>query len=253
MARRLTLEGAEVPGVYEAKSTPSGLTRNIAQCLDDFGIPLHTSRTVSRVFGHERLEGVEIVSVDEAMRPIPGTEERIACDGLILSVGLIPENELAESLGVPLHPATKGPLSDQHCMTGVPGVFSCGNALQVNDLVDYVSESGETAGTNAALFALGERAHNGGQNFADFDPDRGFLCMAPQRIDLDQLKDDTTVFFRAKDERGKTRVKVLADGKEIFTKQFRQLRPPEMERITLRLKSAGLQSGSRISVVMEAS
>jgi NADPH-dependent 2,4-dienoyl-CoA reductase/sulfur reductase-like enzyme len=143
MARRLTLEGAQVLGVYEAKPTPSGLSRNIAQCLDDFDIPLHTSRTVSRVFGHERLSAVEVCAADESMRPIPGTEERIDCDGLILSVGLIPENELAETLGVPLHPVTKGPVCDHHCMTEVPGVFSCGNAQKVYDLVDDVSENGE--------------------------------------------------------------------------------------------------------------
>jgi NADPH-dependent 2,4-dienoyl-CoA reductase/sulfur reductase-like enzyme len=155
MARRLTLEGAQVLGVYEAKPIPSGLSRNIAQCLNDFDIPLYTNRTVTRIFGTERLEAVEIAATDEKMRPIPGTEERIVCDGLILSVGLIPENELAESLGLSVHPTTKGPVCDQYCMTKIPGVFSCGNALQVYDLVDYVSENGETAGKNAARFAQG--------------------------------------------------------------------------------------------------
>jgi thioredoxin reductase len=251
MARRLTLEGAEVLGVYEAKPTPSGLSRNIAQCLNDFDIPLHTSRTVARVFGHERLEAVEIAAVDGAMRPIAGTEEQIPCDGLILSVGLIPENELAESLGVPLHPATRGPVCDQHYMTGVSGVFSCGNALQVNDLADYVSESGEAAGKSAALFARGI-ARNEGRNMVNFETDGGFLCMAPQRLDLDRLDEETTVFFRSRDERGKTRVRVSANGKEIFTKQYRQLRPPEMERISLRLADAGLRNGGCISMTMEA-
>jgi NADPH-dependent 2,4-dienoyl-CoA reductase/sulfur reductase-like enzyme len=153
MARRLTLEGAQVLGVYEAKPTPSGLSRNIAQCLNDFDIPLYTNRTITRLFGTERLEAVEIAATDEKMQPVCGTEERIVCDGLILSVGLIPENELAESLGLCIHPATKGPVCDQYCMTEIPGVFSCGNALQVYDLVDYVSENGETAGKNAARFA----------------------------------------------------------------------------------------------------
>ena len=130
MARRLTLEGAQVLGVYEAKPTPSGLSRNISQCLEDFGIPLYTSHTVTRVSGKERLERVTVAEVDARMRPIPGTEQELECDSLILSVGLIPENELAEALGVPLDARTKGPLCDQSYMTLVPGVFVCGNALR---------------------------------------------------------------------------------------------------------------------------
>jgi NADPH-dependent 2,4-dienoyl-CoA reductase/sulfur reductase-like enzyme len=247
MARRLYLEGVEVIGVYEAKPTPSGLSRNIVQCLDDFGIPLHTGRTVSRVFGSERLEAVEIVAVDEAMRPIPGTEERIACDGLILSVGLIPENELAESLGVPLHKMTRGPVCDQHCQTQVEGIFSCGNALQVNDLVDYVSESGKTAGQSAALYA----ANGGERSFADFNPDEAFLSMTPQRLDLDHLEEETTLFFRSRNDREKTLVRISINGKEVFNKKYNHLRPPEMERITLQLKDAGLRMGDHIRFIME--
>jgi NADPH-dependent 2,4-dienoyl-CoA reductase/sulfur reductase-like enzyme len=267
MARRLFLEGAEVVGVYEAKSTPSGLSRNIAQCLDDFGIPLHTGRTVTRVFGRGRLEAVEVMAVDEALRPLPGTEERIDCDGLILSVGLIPENELAEGLGVPLHPATKGPVCDQRYHTGVEGVFSCGNALQVNDLVDYVSESGERAGRNAALYAAGSggaaggsgagggkagRGSGGGErNFAELLTGEGFLCMTPQRLDLDHLEEETTAFFRSRDDRGKTLVRIGVGDRELFAKRYNQLRPPEMERITLRLRDAGLRRGDRIQCTME--
>jgi thioredoxin reductase len=251
MARRLTLEGAKVLGVYEAKPTPSGLSRNIAQCLDDFDIPLYTSRTVSRVFGRERLTGVEIAATDETMQPIPGTEERIACDGLILSVGLIPENELAESLGVPIYPATKGPVCDQHCMTEVPGVFSCGNALLVNDLVDYVSESGEEAGKSAARFALSHIEYHR-LNIASLEYDGGFLCISPQRLDLDSLEEETTVFFRSIEERDNTRVTFTVNGRGLFTKQYSKLRPPEMERISLRLKDAGLQSGDTVKAIMES-
>jgi NADPH-dependent 2,4-dienoyl-CoA reductase/sulfur reductase-like enzyme len=252
MARRLSLEGAEVLGVYEAKSSPSGLSRNIAQCLHDFDIPLHTSRTVTRVFGRDRLEGVEIMPVDEAMRPIPGTAEYISCDGLILSVGLIPENELAESLGMPIHPATKGPVCDQHYMTELPGVFSCGNALQVNDLVDYVSESGEIAGRYAALYAgNGTNTVVGSRNTADLVGDQGLLCMTPQKLDLDSLDEETTVFFRTREERKKTTLRVHANGKEVFSKQYNQLRPPEMERISLRLRDAGLRSGDRVTFTIQ--
>jgi len=155
MARRLTLEGSEVVGVYEAKAEPSGLTRNLAQCLNDFNIPLHLSTTVTRVFGAERVEGVEIAKVDSNMQPIKGTEEYIECDTLILSVGLIPENELAETLGVELG-KNNGPVCDSNFETNVKGVFSCGNSLHVYDLVDYVSESGEKAGHAASLYVKGE-------------------------------------------------------------------------------------------------
>ena len=154
MARRLTLEGAEVVGVYEAKDAPSGLVRNVYQCLEDFDIPLHTGKTVTRLIGNERLGAVEISDVDENMAPIDGTEEIVECDALILSVGLIPENELSESLGVTLDSKTGGPFIDKDYMTDVSGVFCCGNALYVHDLVDYVSETGEAAGRGAARYAL---------------------------------------------------------------------------------------------------
>jgi NADPH-dependent 2,4-dienoyl-CoA reductase/sulfur reductase-like enzyme len=249
MARRLTLEGAEVLGVYEAKPSPSGLSRNIAQCLTDFGIPLHTSRTVSRVFGRDRLEAVEIVPVDGAMRPVPGKAELIPCDGLILSVGLIPENELAESLGIALDPATKGPLCDQRRMTMLEGVFCCGNALQVNDLADYVSEGGEIAGRNAALRAASPAG--GRRVFADLAGDLGFLCISPQRLDLGVPPGEVRVFFRAREERGKTLVRAFAGGRELFRRQYPQLRPPEMERVVLDLRDAGLREGDRLNFTME--
>ena len=141
MARRLTLEGASVEGVYEIKDTPAGLARNVHQCLHDFDIPLHLSTTVTKVFGVKRVEAVEVCQVNEKMQPIESTARIIPCDALILSVGLLPENEVAQMLGVRLDPATKGAVVDQTLMTNIPGVFSCGNALHVNDLVDYVSLS----------------------------------------------------------------------------------------------------------------
>jgi thioredoxin reductase len=254
MARRLRLEGAEVLGVYEAKSTPSGLSRNIAQCLNDFDIPLRLSKTITRVFGDERLEAVEIMSVNEAMEPIPGTEERIVCDGLILSVGLIPENELAESIGVPLSAATKGPVCDQRNMTKIPGVFSCGNALQVNDLVDYVSESGETAGRAAAAFAARGvappyTAHS--PRYAEICPDKNILAATPQLINLDSLEDSIPVFFRAREERASVRVRFALGPIELFSRKYQRLRPPEMERITLNLKNLTPGEGDRITITVE--
>lgn len=152
MARRLTLEGAKVLGVYEAKPEPSGLKRNVQQCLEDFNIPLHLSHTVTALTGDERLTGVHVAKLDAHFKPIPGTEQYIPCDGLILSVGLIPENEMAEKLGVELDKATKGPVVDSQYMTSVPGVFSCGNALHVYDLVDHVSNSGEQAGIGVLAY-----------------------------------------------------------------------------------------------------
>jgi thioredoxin reductase len=263
MARRLRLEGAQVLGVYEAKSAPSGLSRNIAQCLNDFDIPLYLSKTITRVFGENRLEAVEIMSVNEAMEPIPGTEERIECDGLILSVGLIPENELAESIGVPLSAATKGPVCDQRNMTRIPGVFSCGNALQVNDLVDYVSESGETAGRAAAAFAARREVPTPyttpSPRYAEICPDKNILAVAPQLINLDSLEDSITVFFRVREERASVRVRFALESAqkaavgsiELFSRKYQRLRPPEMERITLNLKNLMLGEGDRITITVE--
>lgn len=242
MARRLTLEGAKVEGVYEAKSTPSGLSRNIAQCLDDFGIPLYTSKTVTRVFGEERLSAVEISDVDERMRPIEGTGEIIECDTLILSVGLIPENELAESLGVELDRRTKGPVCDQSYMTLIDGVFSCGNALHVNDLVDYVSESGESAGRAAARYSAGER------RLAELKPSDEFLSVVPERLDLNGELAKTAVFFRSREVVENVTVAVNVGGEEIFKKKYRHLRPPEMERITVDFSKA--KSGGELTLTL---
>ena len=165
MARRLTLEtastGGSVEGVYEVKSEPSGLTRNIVQCLEDYGIPLHLSTTVSALHGADRLEGVTVVQVDKQMRPIAGTERYIPCDTLILSVGLIPENDILDGLALKIDARTKGPQVNQYMETTVPGLFSCGNALHVNDLVDYVSESGSIAGEQAALLCNRKRTSVG--------------------------------------------------------------------------------------------
>ena len=242
MARRLTLEGARVIGVYEAKATPSGLSRNIAQCLDDFNIPLYTSKTVTRVFGEERLSAVEICDVDERMRPIAGTGEIIECDTLILSVGLIPENELAETLSVPLDKRTKGPVCDQSYMTLVDGVYSCGNALHVNDLVDYVSESGESAGRAAAHYKKGER------RLAEISVSDDFLYAVPERLDLCAPLDKTVMFFRSREILENAEVAVSVGGEEIYRKKYRHLRPPEMERITVDFTKAKAGGAAELTI-----
>lgn len=240
MARRLTLEGTKVLGVYEAKPTPSGLTRNIHQCLNDFDIPLYLSHTVTRVFGDKRLEAVEISRVDEKMQPIEGTQTKVECDALILSVGLIPENELAENLDVKLDPRTKGPKCDASLMTGVDGIFSCGNALHVNDLVDYVSESGETAGKAAAEYEKKQR------KLIDIGIGNNLLYTVPQMLDINADNSEVTVYFRSKDVFNGAFFRITLDGKEIYSKKYAFLRPPEMERFTFDFSSYGLKETSKL-------
>lgn len=240
MARRLTLEGAEVVGVYEVMPTPSGLTRNIHQCLHDYNIPLHLSHTVTRVFGHDRLEKVEISKVDEKLRPIKGTEEIVECDALILSVGLIPENELAENMGVKIDQRTKGPLCDGQLMTSVPGIFSCGNALHVNDLVDYVSESGEEAGKNAANYAVCDN------KYADITVGNDISYLVPQRVNLSKDSSSVTIYFRSRKVLNTCVLRAEIDGNEVFRKKYAFLRPPEMERITFDFSPYALSERSEI-------
>lgn len=231
MARRLTLEGANVIGVYEAKKEPSGLSRNIAQCLNDFNIPLHVSKTVSRIFGDERIEAVEISSVDENMNPIPGTGEILECDGLILSVGLIPENELAESMNIPIDRNTRGPYVDQDMMTQVKGVFSCGNSLHVNDLVDYVSKSGRIAGKSAAMYC--KSAYEVKRVAAKAQGDISYIV--PQFINIKSRNKNPVIYFRVRNTLKNSTVAVTAGGKVIFKKKYPSLRPPEMQRVEISL------------------
>ena len=229
MARRLTLEGAEVVGVYEAKPTPSGLTRNVSQCLWDFAIPLHTSKTVTRVLGDARLTAVEIASVDSCMRPIAGTEEIILCDALILSVGLIPENELAETIGVPIDSKTKGAVVDERNETLLRGVFACGNALHVNDLVDYVSESGEVAGAAAAEQTRRARG------LLPVECDNSLLYIVPQRVSRNAETQECVFFFRSAKDMDNATLTITKGGNTLFSKRFSHLRPPEMERLPVLL------------------
>lgn len=245
MARRLTLEGAEVEGVYEVKSSPSGLTRNIHQCLFDFDIPLYLSTTVTRVFGKERLTAVEVAEVDERMKVKLGTERIIECDALILSVGLIPENEIAETLDIQINSCTKGAECDQSYMTSVDGIFSAGNGLNVFDLVDYVSESAERAGENAAEFTKKQR-----ENIA-ITKEKGLLSFVPTRLNLNGELGKVVLFFRANKDMDKAKLKVSIDDKVFFEKKFTYLRPPEMQRLELDLSGAGLSRQSKLSISLE--
>jgi thioredoxin reductase len=246
MARRLTLEGVKVVGVYEAKSTPSGLTRNIVQCLEDYDIPLHLSTTVVRVFGQDRLEGVVLSKVDEKMQPIEGTEETVLCDSLILSVGLIPENEMAEKLGVTLSKATKGPITDSRLMTSVPGVFVAGNAWHVNDLVDYVSESGARAGKNAALYARSPFP----EGSVPLNADSTFGYLVPQGVRKDEGTDGKlVVYFRSRKDEDQATLEVRDDtGALLFKRPYRNLKPPEMQRLEIPLKSLPVETAKEFRV-----
>lgn len=241
MARRLTLEGAEVVAVFEIKSTPSGLNRNISQCLKDFDIPLYLSHTVTRVIGAERVEAVEVAEVDAKMIVISGTERIIPCDALILSVGLIPENEVAGDLGVVLDNRTKGATVDQNLMTSVEGVYCCGNALHVNDLVDYVSESAEIAGIAASRFKGDKR------KLIDVNIGKGFLYLLPEKLDLNADISGVVFYFRSICDMDNAKLILTVDGKEVFTRRFAHLRPPEMERLVLDMTKYGITETSKLA------
>ena len=190
MARRLTLEGAQVKGVYEIMNYPGGLKRNIVQCLNDFSIPLYLSHTVTEIRGNERVEGVVVSRVDEKMQPIAGSEQFIACDTLLLSVGLIPENELSKGAGIKLSPTTNGPITTETMETAVPGIFSCGNVSTVFDLVDYVAETGMTAGRNAARFAKASKKEG---KSIEVIAGENVRMLFPQRY---SFEDDLILFIR---------------------------------------------------------
>lgn len=238
MARRCTLEGISVEGVYELMPYANGLRRNVKNCLDDFGIPLHLSTTVTRVIGRDRVEAVEVSKVDEHLAPIPGTERVVPCDTLLLSVGLIPENELSVGAGVELDPRTRGAVVDQNLQTRVPGIFACGNVLHVHDLADNVTTKSERAGAAAAAYALG----NGANVEAG---DAGASCQLkvspadiagyalPGRITAVAL---TKLNFRVRRPVNTACVRILADGEELFIGKVRAFKPSVMESFPLPAK-----------------
>lgn len=244
MARRCTLEGISVEGVYELMPYANGLRRNVKNCLDDFGIPLHLSTTVTRVIGHDRVEAVEVSQVDEHLAPIPGTERVVPCDTLLLSVGLIPENELSVAAGVELDPRTRGAVVDQNLQTGVPGIFACGNVLHVHDLADNVTTESERAGAAAAAYAMG------GSSGANVDT-AGTSCAAdagcqltvspagiagyalPGRITTVVL---TKLNFRVRRPVDAARVRILAGDEELFAGKIRPFKPSAMESFPLPAK-----------------
>lgn len=233
MARRCTLEGISVEGVYELMPYANGLRRNVKNCLDDFGIPLHLSTTVTRVIGHDRVEAVEVSQVDKRLVPIPGTERIVPCDTLLLSVGLIPENELSVAAGVELDPRTRGAVVDQSLQTGVSGIFACGNVLHVHDLADNVTTESERAGAAAAAWALGTGAGTVPNCEFTVSPAGIAGYALPGRITTVAL---TKLNFRVRRPVDAARVHILAGDEELFAGKVRPFKPSVMESFPLPAK-----------------
>ena len=229
MARRMTLEGAKVECVCELMPYSSGLTRNIVQCLDDFGIPLYLSCTVIDIHGKDRVTGVTIANVDESRKPIPGTERFIECDTLLLSVGLIPENELTRAVGIDLDRVTSGAVVDEYRETNHKGVFACGNVLHVHDLVDFVTYESQTAGEGAAMYVLGKKTESDQVTTKGVGAVR---YIVPQKINLNN-EGDVKLYFRVGNTFKNATVKVKYNGEEIISRKRPRLAPGEMENVLI--------------------
>ena len=234
MARRMTLEGAKVKVVAELMPYSGGLKRNIVQCLDDFGIPLKLSHTVVDIKGKDRVEAVTIAQVDEKLKPIPGTEETYECDTLLLSCGLIPENELSGKLGVKLSPVTFGPVANESLETNIPGVFACGNVLHVHDLVDYVSEEAGAAGTFAAEYVTQQFAEDATE--INICPEGGVRYTVPSSVHPHRMQDKQIVRFRVGNVYKNCELCVYFDDTCIMRLKKKVMSPGEMEQVILQKK-----------------
>lgn len=239
MARRMTLEGAKVQAVCEIMPYSSGLTRNIVQCLDDFGIPLYLSHTITKIEGKDRVTGVVVSAVDKDKKPIPGTEIRLDCDTVLFSVGLIPENELSKEAGIELSPRTKGAVVDQTRETSVSGIFACGNVLQVHDLVDFVSEEAEIAGQAAAEYSKNGSSE---KRFVLTREGAEVSYVLPQKIDLNKAE-DVAIYFRVRSTVAKAAV-IMKSGEQVIA-EFKKpiVVPGEMQRVKLSASLFGDISG----------
>ncbi len=229
MARRMTLEGAKVKVVCEVMPYSGGLQRNIVQCLEDFDIPLRLSCTVIQVHGHDRVTGVTIANVDDHMIPIPGTEEYIPCDTVLLSVGLIPENELSRQIGLVMDPVTRGPKVNEMRETSQKGVFACGNVLQVHDLVDFVTQESQIAGKGAAQYINGTEE----PEYINLRGINGVRYTVPQHINLKQ-DEDVKVYFRVANVYHDKRIVVTCGDKQLYNRKKIKLAPGEMESVPIK-------------------
>jgi len=241
MARRMTLEGAKVEAVVEMMPYPGGLNRNIVQCLDDFDIPLLLSHTVVNVYGRNRLEGVDIMKVDKDRQVIPGTQRRIECDTMLLSVGLIPENELSVDCGIKLDAVTQGPIVDNSMETSAEGVFACGNVVHVHDLVDFVTEESRRAGRSAVDYIQRKTTATGVK--IKVVPGETVRYVVPQLVNLDGPDADFEFFLRSRDVHDRASLVISLDGQKIKTIRKRYLVPGEMQHIKLKRKALPVCSG----------
>ncbi|MDO4415524.1 MAG: NAD(P)/FAD-dependent oxidoreductase [Erysipelotrichaceae bacterium] len=246
MARRMTLEGAKVYGVAEIMPYSNGLPRNIRQCLEDFDIPLYLSHTVTKTFGKDRLERIELMQVDEHMNPIAGTEQYFDVDTLLLSVGLIPENHLAEDAGILMDPKIKGPKVDDSYMTSIPGIFACGNGLHVHDLVDFVSLQAKRAAEGAVRY-LKNRADRG--ETLNVGPGTNVLYTVPAGVHPHDAMENVEFFFRVSKPMNASVIEVRSGDKVLRTLRKKKLIPSEMERVMLKKEEiASLEDDVTISV-----
>lgn len=253
MARRMTLEGAKVKVVAELLPYSGGLKRNIVQCLDDFGIPLKLSHTVVDIDGKERVEGITIAQVDENRRPIPGTEEHYTCDTLLLSCGLIPENEISSSLGVEMSPVTSGPLVNECLETNVEGVFACGNVLHVHDLVDFVSEEAGAAGKHAAEYVKNGAKHpSSDAKDIPITATQGARYTVPKTINPDRMDEKHIVRFRVGDVYKNCYVSVYLNDERVIHRKRPVMAPGEMEEVVLKKEElSAFPDLSQITVKIE--
>ncbi|MHC1717851.1 MAG: NAD(P)/FAD-dependent oxidoreductase [Acidaminococcaceae bacterium] len=242
MARRMSLEGCKVEAVLEICPFSNGLTRNIVQCLEDYDIPLYLSHTIVKIHGHERVTGVTIAKVDEKMQPIAGTEFDIDCDTLLLSVGLIPENELSRGLHLEMHPLTSGPIVDQRRQTSMPGIFAAGNVVHVHDLVDFVSEEAEIAGKFAALTALGKLDEE--LTVVNVEAGNGIRTCVPQKLSLPQEGEAARLFMRVANPERKVKLEVKSGDTLIMSKMLLVAKPSEMIALDLSAEKTKLIKGS---------
>lgn len=249
MARRLMLEGAEVKAVLEILPYSSGLIRNKVQCLDDFGIPLLFNHTVTEITGKERVEGIAFCRVDDNRRPIPETRQYMECDTLLLSVGLIPENELSKCADIKLDPVTAGPVVDESMETSVEGIFACGNVLHVHDLVDYVTEESRKAGRSAAKYVKGLASSEAAA--VEVKAGSGIRYIVPQRVSLENMEEKLELFMRVDDIYREKRLVIKLDGEKVKSVYRKRLTPGEMEHIVLDAKLVREKTKALITVEVE--
>ena len=249
MARRMTLEGAEVKMVCEVMDFSAGLQRNITQCLDNFNIPLHLSTTVVKIHGKDRVTGVTIAKVDDHRKPVPGTEQYVECDTLLLSVGLIPENEIANAAHISMDPVTKGPYVNQMMETNISGIFACGNSVHVHDLVDFVTQSSKIAGKYAALYAQNVDSVKEEKQIAIM-PGNRVRYTVPQHISV-PFEDKTDIMFRVTDSYKNVTIKVYDGSKVLASKRKMVVRPGEMQTIELKTPVSEITGPVTVSCEME--